>query len=111
LAVLSSGYSQKTYTEKDIQIIPKPTQLVVKEGVFKFSKETKFVVSGDFQKEASSALIQKFETAAGWKPEIATAIQANNFVQFKVDPALKNEAYILDVNSKSITITAKGNAG
>lgn len=111
LAVLSSGYSQKTYTEKDIQIIPKPTQVAVKEGVFKFSKETKFVVSGDFQKEASTALIQKFETAAGWKPEIATAIPASNFIQFKVDPALKNEAYVLDVNSKSITITAKGNAG
>ncbi|MRX38047.1 family 20 glycosylhydrolase [Flavobacterium sp. LC2016-23] len=111
LTVLSSAYSQKTYTEKDIQIIPKPTQLVVKEGVFKFSKETQFVVNGDFQKEASTALIRKFETAAGWKPEITMKIPAGNFIQFKVDPALKNEAYVLDVNSKSITITAKGNAG
>jgi hexosaminidase len=32
-------------------------------------------------------------------------------VQFKVDETLEKEAYILDVNSKFITITAKGQAG
>ncbi|MEO8535533.1 MAG: family 20 glycosylhydrolase [Flavobacterium sp.] len=111
LTVLSSGYSQKIYTAKDIQIIPKPTQVVVKEGVFKFSKETKFVVNGDFQKEAATALINKFQTAAGWKPEISTQVPAGNFIQLKLDPTLKNEAYILDVNPKSVTISAKGNAG
>ena len=111
LTVLSSAYSQKIYTEKDIQIIPKPSQILMKAGVFQFNKDTKFVANGDFQKEASTALINKFEVAAGFRPAISAQIPGSNFVQFKTDPNLKNEAYILDVNQKSITISAKGDAG
>ena len=36
---------QKVFTEKDIQIIPKPAELKLSEGVFEFSEDTKFVVS------------------------------------------------------------------
>jgi hexosaminidase len=111
LTAFSSGYSQKIYTEKDIQIVPKPSQVLIKTGVFQFSKDTKFVANGDFQKDAATALISKFETAAGWRPQITASAPVANFIQFKIDPNLKNEAYILDVNQKSITITAKGNAG
>lgn len=111
LAFLSSSYGQKVYTEKDIQIIPKPSQIAIKAGVFEFSKATKFVVNGDFQKEAATALINRFDIAAGWRPEITTKTPVGNFIQFKIDLTLNNEAYILDVNSKNITITAKGNAG
>ncbi len=112
LTVLSSGYSQKkVYTEKDIQIIPKPAQLVINKGVFEFTKDTKFVAATDFQREISTALISKFEKAAGFRPEVSSAIPKQNFVQFKVDEALDREAYILDVNAKIITITAKEKAG
>jgi hexosaminidase len=111
LTVLNSGYSQKIYTEKEIQIIPKPNQLLIQPGVFEFSKNTKFVATTDFQKEISTALINKFEKAAGWRPEIATAIPQSNFIQFKVDQTLNKEAYKLEISAQSITITAKANAG
>jgi len=111
LTVFNFGYSQKIYTEKDIQIIPKPTQLLINKGVFEFSAATKFVTATDSQKEISNALISKFEKAGGFRPQIVAAIPQSNFVQFKVDQNLEKEAYILDVNSKNITITAKGNAG
>jgi hexosaminidase len=111
LTVLTAGYSQKNYTEKDIKIIPKPTQLVINKGVFEFSKNTKFIAVTDFQKEISNALISKFEKAGGFRPEVSTAIPNSNFVQFKVDETLDKEAYVLDVNPKNITITAKGQAG
>ncbi|RKR12053.1 hexosaminidase [Flavobacterium sp. 90] len=111
MTVLSNAYSQKIYTEKDIQIIPKPKQLVIKQGKFQFSNETIFVVNGDSQKEIASVLIHKFETAAGFRPEISSKIPKKNFIQFKVDATLNKEAYLLDVNEKNITITAKGNAG
>jgi hexosaminidase len=111
LTVLTTGYSQKVYTEKDIKIIPKPTQLVINKGVFEFSKSTKFIAVTDFQKEISNVLISKFEKAAGFRPELSTAIPTSNYVQFKVDETLEKEAYVLDVNSKVITITAKGQAG
>ena len=111
LTVFNFGYSQKIYTEKDIQIIPKPTQLLITKGVFEFSKSTKFIAVSEFQKEISNVLINKFEKAAGFRPEFSTAIPLNNYVQFKVDETLEKEAYILDVSTKNITITAKGKAG
>ena len=68
LTVLSSGYSQKkVFTDKDIQIIPKPNQLLIQTGSFEFSKNTVFVATTDFQKEISNALINKFGAAAGWR--------------------------------------------
>ena len=111
LALVTSSYAQKVYTENDIRIIPKPNQTMIKAGVFEFTKDTKFVVNGDFQKDAATALINKFGVAAGWRPEITSKIPVSNFIQFKIDQNLKNEAYILDVNQKSITISAKGDAG
>ncbi|WP_264530304.1 glycoside hydrolase family 20 protein [Flavobacterium sp. N502540] len=111
LTLLSNAYSQKVNREKGIQIIPKPKQLVLKQGNFQFSATTKFVVSDDAQKEIATVLINKFGSAAGFRPEISNKIPKSNYVQFKVDATLKNEAYLLAVNKENITITAKGNAG
>jgi hexosaminidase len=111
LTVLSSGYSQKIYTEKDIQIIPKPVQVVINKGAFEFSKNTRFVANTEFQKEISGALIDKFEKSAGFRPEISGKIPQTNFIQFKTDQNLSKEGYTLEVNTKSITIWAKTNAG
>lgn len=108
---LSSGYSQKNFTAKDIQIIPKPNQLLIQPGSFEFSKNTVFVATTDFQKDISNALINKFQTAAGWRPIMGVKAPQNNFIQFKVDPNLHKEAYKVEVINNSVTITAKGNAG
>ncbi|KAF2339111.1 family 20 glycosylhydrolase [Flavobacterium nitrogenifigens] len=114
LTLISSIFSanaQKIYTESDIRIIPKPTQTLIKTGIFEFTKDTKFVVNGDFQKDAANALASKFGTAAGWKPEVTTKAPASNYVLLKTDLNLKNEAYVLDVNPTNIVISAKGNNG
>lgn len=109
--VLSLGYGQKTYTEKDIQIIPKPNQLLLQTGTFEFSKNTVFVANTDFQKEISNALISKFQVAAGFSPVLGVKAPQRNFIQFKADPTFHKEAYKLEVNNANITITANGNAG
>ncbi len=88
IASIFSARAQKVYTESDINIIPKPSQTLIKTGVFEFTKDTKFVVNGDFQRDAANALASKFEVAAGWKPETTTKAPVSNFVQFKVDPNL-----------------------
>jgi hexosaminidase len=111
LTVLSSGYSQKIYTEKDIQIIPKPNQLIVQTGTFEFSKNTVFVANTDFQKDISNALINKFEKAAGWRPVLGAKAPQKNFIQFKVNPNFHKEAYKVEVINNTITVTAKENAG
>nr|WP_314898067.1 family 20 glycosylhydrolase [uncultured Flavobacterium sp.] len=109
--LVSSCFSQKIVAQKDINIFPKPVNLVLKEGVFQFSKNTKFVVNNDSQKEIATALINKFEQSAGWHSEFSAKIPKSNYIQFKIDESLNNEAYKLEVTTKSITITAKGNAG
>ena len=111
VTVFCSCAKQKVFTEKDIQIIPKPAELKLSEGVFEFSENTKFVVADDFQKEISNALISKFEKASGWKPQITNAVPNSNYVQFTQDDTLKDEAYQLTVNKDNITIAAKDHAG
>ncbi len=109
--LISCCFSQKMVAQKDINLFPKPVNLVLKEGVFQFSKNTKFVVNNDSQKEIATALISKFGQSAGWIPEISAKIPKSNYIQFKVNESLKNEAYKLEVTTKSIVISAKGNAG
>ena len=111
LAVSVSCVSQNTFTEKDIHIIPKPAKIMVKGGVFQFSKNTKFVVNSPAQKEIATALIKKFKTAAGWKLQFASNKPTSNYIQFKVNEKLNKEAYKLEVSVKGVVITAKENAG
>ena len=109
--LISCCFSQKIVAQKDINLFPKPVNLVLNEGVFQFSKNTKFVVKNDSQKEIATALISKFGQSAGWTPEISAKIPKSNYIQFKIDENFKNEAYKLEVTTKSIIISAKGNAG
>ena len=109
--IFCSCTKQKVFTEKDIQIIPKPAELELSKGVFEFSEDTKFVVANDFQKEISKALISKFEKASGWKPEITDEVPNSNYIQFILDDALIEEEYQLTVNKSNIIIVAKDNAG
>ncbi|MDD5150836.1 MAG: family 20 glycosylhydrolase [Flavobacterium sp.] len=111
LLTISSFVSQEIIAQKKINIIPKPANIVVKEGKFQFSKNTQFVVKGDSQKEIATALLNKFQLAAGWKPLITTKIPKSNYIVFKVDKTFHREAYKLDVSTKGVVITAKENAG
>ncbi|MEO8254772.1 MAG: family 20 glycosylhydrolase [Flavobacterium sp.] len=111
LLTISSFVSQEINAQNNINIIPKPVNVVVKEGNFQFSKNTQFVVKGVSQKEMANALLNKFELAAGWKPQIVTKTPKSNYIQFKVDKNLNREGYKLDVSAKGIVITAKENAG
>lgn len=111
LLTISSFVSPEITAQNSINIIPKPLNIVVKEGKFEFSKNTQFVVKGDSQKEIATVLVNKFQLAAGWKPQITTKSPKSNYIQFKMDKNLKREEYTLDVSAKGIVITAKENAG
>ncbi|WP_111308339.1 glycoside hydrolase family 20 protein [Confluentibacter sediminis] len=111
VTVFCSCAKQKVFTEKDIQIIPKPVELKLSEGTFEFSEDTKFVVANAFQEEISGVLISKFEAATGWEPEMTHVAPKSNYIQFNVDDTLKEEAYQLTVTKDRVIITAKDNAG
>ena len=111
LAICNLTMAQKVFTEKDIQIIPKPNEIVLSEGVFEFTAKTKFVATTTSQREIASTFINKLEKASGNKTAIVAKAPKTNFIQFKVDKGLENEAYELKVSKNNIIITAKGDAG
>lgn len=111
VSLASCNMQNRTFLDSDIQIIPKPAKLKITEGIFEFSENTKFVVSDEFQKEISDALINKFQKAAGWSLEVIEKTPQKNYIQFIVDESFENEAYKLEVDSQKISITSKGNAG
>lgn len=111
VSLASCNMQNRTFSESDIQIIPKPAELTLTKGVFKFSESTKFVVGNESQKEISNALINKFQKATGWNLNVIEEIPQNDYVQFITDASFENEAYKLEVTSQKISITASGNAG
>jgi len=109
--VFCSCTNEKTFTEEDIQIIPKPAELMLSKGLFEFSENTVFVVANESQKGISNLLIDKFEKAAGWKPMVSDKAPKSNYIQYNVNDTFANEAYSLEVNNETIKITAKDSAG
>lgn len=117
LAVIAITWSceenkiNKTFTEEEIAVIPKPAQLTLAEGSFQFGDDTQIVISDAAQKEMISGFLSKFKNAAGWDLEVSEKAPKADFVQLVVDSNLEEEAYKLDVNSDRVIISAKGNAG
>jgi hexosaminidase len=111
MASCQNKKKDKVFTESDIAIIPQPAELQLEKGVFHFNKNTKFVVTDESQKEIASILIDKFEKASGWTLIAAKKIPTKDFIQFKIDESLEDEAYILKVNSNNVSISSKDNAG
>lgn len=101
----------KVFTEKDITVIPKPSELKLQKGSFAFTKNTQFVATDVAQKEIVSILTNKFKLASGWDLKIVKKAPKKDFVQFMVDNKLADEVYKLEVNSNRVIIYAKGNAG
>ena len=101
----------KIFTESDIQVIPKPAELKLNEGVFEFTKNTKFVVDLKNELVITNVLIDKFKNTEGWNLEITNETPSKNYVEFVQDNKLKSEGYNLTVSSEKITISAKDASG
>ncbi|GAA3562127.1 glycoside hydrolase family 20 protein [Snuella lapsa] len=111
LGLFACQTKQVSFTESDIQIIPKPAEVKLQEGGFEFSESTQFVVSDDAQKLMAETLLAKFKNAAGWSPSVTNRTPSKNYVQFITSNELADEAYKLEVTSDHVTIGASGNAG
>lgn len=106
-----TGELQKDYSEADIGIIPKPVELVLKDGAFTFNEETEFVISNNEERQIAELLIEKFKESAGWEFELTEKSPRANYVRFTTDPELANEAYNLNVGPEAIIITASSLGG
>ncbi|GGW92058.1 beta-N-acetylhexosaminidase [Salegentibacter mishustinae] len=106
-----SGSKEKTFSENELNLIPFPKELKLNEGSFNFTKETSFVVEGTQQKEIAELLNSKFSAAAGWEMAILEEKPQTNFIQFKENKDLNEEAYKLLVEDEKIIIEAASSSG
>lgn len=110
LTISSCTEKSKTFTETDISIVPKPSELLLSEGSFSFSKDTKVSIADESQKPAAKYLSDLFENAAGFPLYISEAKDSSNIV-FSKDATIKPEAYNLEVSPTQIIVKASDAAG
>ena len=63
---LSCQTTSKTFKATEISVVPKPSDMVIAEGSYSFSKSTKIFVDNESQKPAAKYLSDLFEKAAGY---------------------------------------------
>ena len=110
VAALFFSCNTRSFSPDEINLIPKPGKMELKEHSFRISSSTQFKLNSDDQQKAASYLNGLLKKAAGFK--LTTSTDAiSNVIQFELDKQLHNEAYKVDVNPKQITITASNGAG
>ncbi|KVV15723.1 family 20 glycosylhydrolase [Flavobacterium sp. TAB 87] len=100
----------KTFTEEEISLVPKPSEMVLTEGSYSFSKSTTVFIDNDKQKPAATYLSDLFKNAAGY-PIAVSESRDGAAIVFSKDDNIKPEAYHLEVTPKKISIKASDAAG
>lgn len=110
LAVGCGEESKTIFTENDINIVPKPLEMKLNQGAFRFTKDTKLVAAND-QTQVFEVLQNKFVSAAGRNLGVVNTAPSSNFVQLSTDVSLPEEAYNLKVTENQVIIYASGHNG
>ena len=110
--ILLSCQQKKTFSEKEISIIPQVQKMTLGESSFEFNKSTQIVVENNQQEGIAGLFAGLFEKGAGWKPQITIGgSEGSNQVYFKTETTLADEAYSLKVYRNRIEIRAANGAG
>ena len=96
-------------------IIPRPVEMNVRDGSFRFTEET-LVIARDDAKAEATRLVGYLSPAMGYTLKLAEdSDRTQNVILLKIESALKarlgEEGYELEATSQSITIRAAGPAG
>ena len=112
LIILFNGCQKatKTFSEHEVSIVPKPNKMVLAEGSFAFTKDTKILITNKNQKPAANYVSDLFKNAAGFAISFSEDEKNANFI-FEENSNLKPEAYQLKVTQNKITIAANDAAG
>lgn len=110
LAIGCGEESKTIFTENDINIVPKPLEMKLNQGAFRFTKDTKLVAAND-QTQVFEVLQNNFVSAAGWNLGVVNTAPSSNFVQLSTDVSLPEEAYNLKVTENQVIIYASGHNG
>ncbi|MFI3280993.1 MAG: family 20 glycosylhydrolase [Rikenellaceae bacterium] len=100
---------------REIAITPQPVSIVATpDGSFNFSRHTQWVLPVAYDPQLAMViepLLEKFERAAGYKYKTTTNATTSNAVDFKIDSAIVDEGYVLEVSPELISVRASSNAG
>lgn len=106
--------TDNVYTRTQVNIIPKPTSVSVKEGVFLLNQETKILASSPESLPIANMLVDEISNSLGDKLQVyqKDLNRSGNSIIFKLDPNAViykdggDEVYNLQVTPKQITIIA-----
>lgn len=109
IVLLFTSCTPQTFNESDINLIPQPTKVELKEASFQIKKATSIAVSENNQQKAVNYLSGLFKKAAGFPLRISQSAEGN--IVFTENKSLSKEAYKLEVSSNGISIEAADEAG
>ena len=102
----------RTFTEKEIVLIPQVRKMTLGSSSFKFGENTGLIVQNNEQQAIAEQFSNLFSKSAGWKLKITTGgAEGSNQVFFKTDDTLGDEGYLLDVTASKIEIKVAKPAG
>jgi hexosaminidase len=96
--------------ESTLNIVPYPESLVRGKGQFSFSERTVFGVENDEQAKIARCFADLFASSTGFSPRVEIGTTEANIV-FTTNPAMKSEAYHLDITPSKIKIEASDGKG
>ena len=115
LTIFASGCQPKqdNLSLGDIAILPKPVHLMVKDGYFEISKNTKIFVDPK-TRPLGEQLRNLLSPSMGFELDVSDGKPVRNSIQLSVDTSLKDleqEGYRLTVERKGVLIEAPAEAG
>ena len=110
--LLWSCQPPKTFTEREVSIIPQVQKLTLGESSFEFKKSTVFVVENSEQEGIATLFAALFEKSAGWRPQIVVGgTEGSDQIYFRTEQSLMPEGYTLQVFRNRIEIKGSQPAG
>ena len=98
---------------KDIAILPKPVHVMMNDGFFEITKDTKILVDSETG-PLGAMLVTLLSPSMGFELAISDRPRVRNSIQLSLDPSLvelEEEGYQLKVDKKGVLIEAPAEAG
>lgn len=92
-------------------LFPYPANIIAGQGRFEFDEHTVWVSDYPQIKALAKPFLKKLRTASGIAMEFRAQAPQNNYLLFKVDRSLEDEAYVLDIAKNHIEISSHGDSG
>ena len=108
LLMITPSCQKTKETANEYNIVPKPNQIIPREGCFKLSNKVSLVVPPHAPevKEIANGLAQQLELTAGISLKEAESADGKPAICFVIEEGMPKEGYKLSVTSDLITLSA-----